>query len=152
LIDENGNQMGIMSSYDARNVAYDRGLDLVKINSDSRPVVCKLMNLSKFKYEQKKKDKLSKKNQKNIIVKEIRISLSIDIHDINIKIDKAREFIKNGDKVKLSLRFRGRELSHANKAYSVIDKFIEALGDVAIIEKRPIFENRSIFVVISPKI
>ena len=151
LIGEEGQQLGIMSAKDAQKLADEAGLDLVKIAPNAKPPVCKIVDYGKFKYEQTRKEKEAKKKQKVIEIKEIRLSPNIDTNDLNTKISAARKFITKGDRVKVILRFRGREMAHMNTSKHILDDFAQALVDVAIIEKAPKVEGRSMTMFLTEK-
>lgn len=150
LIDSDGSQLGIVPIGEAKKIAEEKQLDLVKIAPDAKPPVCKIINYSKYRYEQIKKEKEARKKQKIIITKEIRISLNIDTHDLEVKIKRAVQFLMEGNKVKLSIRFRGREMGHRDLANGLVNKFKEKLKDICVIEKHATFENRSVFLVFAP--
>ena len=140
-----------MTSIDAMKMAEDAGLDLVKIAPTAKPPVCKIVDYGKFKYEQIRKDKEARKKQKNVDIKEIRMSPNIDTNDLNTKMNAARKFITKGDKVKITLRFRGREMAHmANSRHLLVD-FAEKLSDISIIEKAPKIEGRSMTMFLTEK-
>lgn len=143
LIGEAGQQIGIVPIEEARAQAEEAGLDLVLIAPKADPPVCKIIDFGKFRYEQARKEKEARKKQKVIEVKEIRLSPNIDVNDIKTKANMARKFIEHGDRVKVTLRFRGREMSHMNESRHVLDDFAEMLSDVAVIEKPPKVEGRS---------
>ena len=151
LIGENGEQLGIMSSRDAMKMAEDAGLDLVKIAPTAKPPVCKIVDYGKYKYEQIRKEKEAKKKQKVIDVKEIRLSPNIDTNDLNTKVNAARKFLSKGDKVKITLRFRGREMAHIAHSKHILDDFAKEVEDVAVVEKAPKQEGRSISMVLAEK-
>ncbi len=151
LISENGEQMGIMSARDAYKLAQEAGLDLVKIAPTAKPPVCKIIDYNKYKYEMARKEKEAKKKQKVIEVKEIRLSPNIDTNDLNTKAIAARKFITKGDKVKVTLRFRGREMAHMQSTKIILDEFAEKLADVAIVEKAPKVEGRSMTMFLAEK-
>ena len=151
LISENGEQMGIMSARDAYKLAQEAGLDLVKIAPTAKPPVCKIIDYNKYKYEMARKEKEAKKKQKVIEVKEIRLSPNIDTNDLNTKAVAARKFITKGDKVKVTLRFRGREMAHTQSTKIILDEFAEKLADVAIVEKAPKVEGRSMTMFLAEK-
>ena len=151
LIGEEGQQLGIMSAKDAQRLADEAGLDLVKIAPNAKPPVCKIVDYGKFKYEQTRKEKEAKKKQKVIEIKEIRLSPNIDTNDLNTKISAARKFITKGDRVKVTLRFRGREMAHMNTSKHILDDFAQALVDVAVIEKAPKVEGRSMTMFLTEK-
>ena len=151
LIGEDGEQLGVVSSKEALRLAEEAGLDLVKIAPTAKPPVCKIVDYGKFKYEQTRKEKEAKKKQKTIEIKEIRLSPNIDTNDLNTKINSAKKFIEKGNKVKVTLRFRGREMAHMNQSKYILDDFAEALADVAVVEKAPKVEGRSIGMVLAEK-
>ncbi len=151
LIDENGEQLGVVATKDAQLMASQKNLDLVKISPNAVPPVCKIMDFGKFKYEAAKKDKESKKKQKVVIVKEIRLRPAIEINDLNTKAKMTCKFLEAGDKVKVAVRFRGRELGHKEIGYQVINKFIELLGDSGVPDKEPKFEGNNLILMIEPK-
>ena len=151
LISADGEQLGIMSSRDAMKLAQEAELDLVKISPKAKPPVCKIIDYGKYKYEQTRKEKLAKKKQKVIDVKEVRMSPNIDTNDLNTKINHAKKFLAKGARVKVTLRFRGRELAHVNASKYILDDFAKALEDVATIDKKPKFEGRSMTMFLAPK-
>lgn len=151
LIGENGNQLGIMSAKEAYKIAVDAGLDLIKIAPQAKPPVCKIMDYGKFRYEQSRKEKEARKKQKTVELKEVRLSPNIDTNDLNTKSNAARKFLTKGDRVKVTLRFRGREITHMNNSKHILDEFAEALSDVAVIEKQPKMEGRSMTMVLAEK-
>ena len=151
LIGEDGEQLGIVSSRDALKMAEEAGLDLVKIAPTAKPPVCKIVDYGKYKYEQVRKEKEAKKKQKTIDVKEVRLSPNIDKNDLNTKINQARKFLSKGDKVKVTLRFRGRELAHVNSSKVILEEFAEQLSDVAVVDKQPKFEGRSMIMFLTEK-
>jgi len=132
-------------------LAEEKKLDLVKISPNAKPPVCKIMDYGKFKYEQAKKDKEAKKNQKVNTIKEVRLSVNIDVHDMQTKANNAIKFLENGDKVKVSLRFKGRQMGHIDLGRKSIEKFAEIIGENGIMEKAPKLEGRSLVVMFSPK-
>ena len=151
LIGADGEQLGIMSSRDAQKLAEEAGLDLVKIAPTAKPPVCKIIDYGKYRYEQARKEKEAKKKQKTVELKEIRLSPNIEANDLNTKINAAKKFIAKGDKVKVTLRFRGREMAHMNQSKYILDDFAESLADVAVVEKAPKVEGRSIGMVLAEK-
>ena len=151
LIANDGEQLGVMSAREAQKLADEAGLDLVKISPKAKPPVCKIIDYGKYKYEQTRKEKLAKKKQKVIDVKEVRMSPNIDTNDLNTKINHAKKFLAKGARVKVTLRFRGRELAHVNASKYILDDFAKALEDVAIIDKKPKFEGRSMTMFLAPK-
>ena len=151
LIGENGEQLGIMSSRDALKLAREAELDLVKIAPGAKPPVCKIIDYGKFRYEQARKEKEAKKKQKTIEVKEVRLSPNIDENDLNTKVGAARKFIEKGNKVKITLRFRGREMAHMSKTKYILDDFAEKLADIAVVDKPSKVEGRSIVMFLTAK-
>ncbi len=151
VIGSEGEQLGIMSLEDALELAIEKKLDLVNIAPNASPPVCKILDYGKYRYELQKREKEAKKKQKTTQVKEIRLSTFIEEHDIQVKANTAIKFLKEGDKVKVSLRFRGREKDYATKGFEVMNHFSEALGDIGNIEKRPEFEGRSLIMIVAPK-
>ena len=151
LIANDGEQLGVMSAREAQKLADEAGLDLVKISPKAKPPVCKIIDYGKYKYEQTRKEKLAKKKQKVIDVKEVRMSPNIDTNDLNTKINHAKKFLAKGARVKVTLRFRGRELAHVNASKYILDDFAKALEDVATIDKKPKFEGRSMTMFLATK-
>lgn len=151
LIDNDGNQLGIMSAREANNLAKEANLDLVKIAPKAKPPVCKIIDYNKYKYDLAKKEKQDRKNQKTTDLKEVRLSPNIEEHDMNTKANMARKFIENGDKVKVTLRFRGREMAHRSSSKSVLDDFYEKLKDIADIDKPVKYEGRNMTMFLSEK-
>lgn len=149
LIDADGSQLGVVATRDALKRAEEKNLDLVKIAPQAAPPVCKIMDYGKFRFEQQKKDKEARKNQKVVEIKEIRLSLNIDTNDFNTKIGQAEKFLAKGDKVKVSIRFRGREMAHTDLGLAVQRRFAEALPE-AIVEKQPKLEGRSMQMYLTP--
>lgn len=150
MIGADGSQLGVMSSRDALRMAEEQDLDLVKIAPQAVPPVCKILDYGKYRFEQQKREKEAKKNQKVIEIKEIRLSLNIDTNDFNTKVNQAAKFIKAGHKIKVSIRFRGREMAHTNLGLEVEKRFAEALPD-AVVDKQPKLEGRSMQMFMSPK-
>ncbi|MCI5698988.1 MAG: translation initiation factor IF-3 [Lachnospiraceae bacterium] len=142
LVGADGEQLGIMSSREAYQKAQEAGLDLVKIAPKAQPPVCKIIDYGKYKYEQTRKEKEARKKQKIIEVKEVRMSPNIDQNDFNTKVNAARKFLSKGDKVKVSIRFRGREMAHTQASKPMLDEFAAKLADVANVEKPPKMEGR----------
>ena len=151
LIGPNGDQLGIMSAKEAMKYAREAELDLVKIAPNSKPPVCKIIDYGKYRYELARKEKEAKKKQKTIEVKEVRLSPNIDTNDLNTKVNQARKFLSKGDKVKVALRFRGRELAHVNASKVILDEFAEKLSDIAVVDKAPKFEGRSMVMFLTEK-
>ena len=150
LIGADGSQLGIFSAYNAQKIADEAHLDLVKISPNAVPPVCKVMDYGKYRYAQSTKEKEAKKNQKIVELKEIRLSMTIDDGDLNTKAKTAAKFLKEGNKVKVSLRMRGRQMVYVNEGIAVVLKFAELLTEVAVIEKKPVAEGRFISMVIAP--
>ena len=150
LIGADGSQLGIFSAYNAQKIADEAHLDLVKISPNATPPVCKVMDYGKYRYEQSKKEKEAKKNQKVVELKEIRLSMTIDDGDLNTKAKNATKFIKEGNKVKVSLRMRGRQMVYVSEGIAVMAKFSDFLKDVAVVEKQPVAEGRYINMVMGP--
>lgn len=151
LISNTGEQLGIVSTKDAMNMAEEQNLDLVMISPSAKPPVCRIMDYHKFSYEKAKKEKEAKKNQKVITLKEIRFSPKTEEHDIMIKAAKAREFLEDGDKVKVTVRFRGREAAYAENGYKILAIFAAKLEDVCVIEKPSKMEGRNMIMILTPK-
>ena len=151
LVSESGEQLGIMSAIDAYLKAQEAGLDLVKIAPMAKPPVCKIIDYGKYRYEMARKEKEARKKQKTIELKEVRLSPNIDTNDLNTKVGAARKFISKGDKVKVTLRFRGREMAHMNSSKHILDEFAESLSDIAVIEKAPKVEGRTMTIVLAAK-
>ncbi|MEG2697591.1 MAG: translation initiation factor IF-3 [Ruthenibacterium sp.] len=149
VIDADGSQLGVMTTRDAMQRAEEQSLDLVKIAPQGVPPVCKIMDYGKFRFEQQKKEKDARKNQKVVEIKEIRLSLNIDTNDFNTKVAHAKKFLEGGDKIKASIRFRGREMAHTDLGLAVQKRFAEALPD-AVIEKQPKLEGRSMQMFLAP--
>ena len=151
VIGADGEQLGIMSSREALNIAQEADLDLVKIVPTANPPVCKIINYGKYRYEQGRREKEAKKKQKTIEVKEIRLSPNIDVNDLNTKVGAARKFIEKGNKVKVTLRFRGREMAHMQSSKHILDDFAEQLKDVASVDKPPKIEGRNMTMFLTEK-
>ena len=151
LIGPDGEQLGIVSSKEAQKIADDAGLDLVKIAPNAKPPVCKVIDYGKYRYELARKEKEAKKKQKTVELKEIRLTPNIEANDLNTKMSAAKKFIEKGNKVKITLRFRGREMAHMNSSKHILDDFAEGLSDVAVVEKAPKVEGRSIGMVLAEK-
>ena len=151
VISADGEQLGIMSASDALHIAETKGLDLVKIAPQAKPPVCKIMDYSKFRYEQAKREKENRKKQKIVDTKEIRLSLNIDIGDFNTKVNQAKKFLSKGDKLKVSIRLRGREMAHSDLGVANMERFVEALGEDVNVDKAPKLEGRQILMFLSLK-
>ena len=151
LIGSDGEQLGIMSAKEAMFKAQEAGLDLVKIAPQAKPPVCKIIDYGKYRYELARKEKEAKKKQKTIDVKEVRLSPNIDTNDLNTKVNAARKFLSKGDRVKVTLRFRGREMAHVQSSKHILDDFAALLEDVAVVEKPAKMEGRSMSMVLTEK-
>ena len=151
VIGVNNDQLGVMSTEDARHLAEEAGVDLVMIAPNAAPPVCRIIDYGKFRYEQSRKEKEARKKQKVIEIKEIRMSPNIDTNDLNTKIAAAKKFLSKGDRVKVTLRFRGREMAHMNNSKYILDDFAEALADVAVVEKAPKVEGRTLTMFLTEK-
>lgn len=151
VIDEDGTMLGVMSRTEALDLAAERNLDLVNISPNANPPVCKILDYGKYRYELQKKEKEAKKKQKTTEVKEIRLSTFIEDHDIKVKANTASKFLKEGDKLKVSLRFRGRERDYVDKGKDVMTRFAAFLDEVGVIEKPAVFEGRSLTMIMAPK-
>ena len=151
LIGSDGEQMGIVSSEEALKIADAQGLDLVKISPQANPPVCKLLDYGKFRFEQAKKEKEARKNQHVVEIKELRMSPSIDIGDFNVKLKNAQKFIADGNRVKVSVRFRGREMAHTDIGRALLDKFAEQCAETASLDKGAKLEGRMMSIFLSPK-
>ena len=151
MISADGTQLGVMPTRQALALAEEAGLDLVKIAAQANPPVCKILDYGKYKYELQKKEKEAKKKQKTTQVKEIRLSTFIEDHDIMVKAKTGSKFLKDGDKLKVSLRFRGREKDYVARGMEVMNKFAEAVSDVGDIDRKPNFEGRSLTMILTPK-
>lgn len=151
LIGTNGEQLGIMSSREALKLAQEAGLDLVKVAPKAQPPVCKIIDYGKYRYEMSRKEKEARKKQKNVEIKEIRLSPNIEENDLKTKVTAARKFISKGNKVKVTLRFRGREMSHIQTTRHVLDDFAAELADIAVVDKPPKMEGRSLTMVMVEK-
>ena len=151
LIDENGQKLGIMDSRKALEIAADKDLDLVLVAPNGNPPVCKIMNYGKYKFEQAKKEKEAKKKQKTFELKEIRVTPNTEEHDFNFKVKNVRKFLEDGAKVKITVRFRGRELSYVKQGENILNRFIEELSDIASPDKKPLLEGKNMFIILSKK-
>ena len=151
LIGEDGEQLGIMSAREAMKIAQEAELDLVKIAPAAKPPVCKIIDYGKFRYEQSRKEKEAKKKQKTVEIKEVRLSPNIDTNELNTKVNNARKFISKGNKVKVTLRFRGREMAHVQQSRHILDDFAELLTDIAVVEKPAKLEGRNMSMVLTVK-
>ena len=151
LIGDKGEKIGVVSIREALEKAEEKNLDLVLVAPNANPQVCKIMNYGKYKFEQAKKEKEAKKKQKVLEVKELRVTPNIEEHDFEFKSKNARKFLEDGNKVKITVRFRGREVNNSKAGEIVLNKFIEALGDIATVEKAPKVEGRNMFTILAKK-
>lgn len=151
VIDSDGTMLGIMATEQALDLATEKKLDLVNISPNANPPVCKILDYGKYRYELQKREKEAKKKQKVTQVKEIRLSTFIEDHDIQVKANTASKFLKDGDKVKVNLRFRGREKDYSARGMEVMNTFADIVSEVGVIEKKPLFEGRSLTMVLGPK-
>lgn len=151
VIDADGSMLGIMASKDAQVLANSKTLDLVKIAPQAAPPVCRIMDYGKYMFELAKKEKEARKNQKIVSLKEIRLSASIEDHDFEFKVKNAVKFLKDGDKVKVSVKFRGREMNYTALGQKVLEKFAETIEEVGTVEKKPKLEGRNMIMIINPK-
>ena len=152
LIGDDGSQLGIMSRRDAQAIAEEKAMDLVLIAAEADPPVCRIMDYGKVRFEQDKKDKEARKNQKITMLKEVRLSATIEEHDIDIKVKNAIKFLNEGDKVKVGIRFHGRQVSHSEIGYNVMNVFYQKVEDIAIIEKRPTLEGRNMHMILTSRV
>lgn len=150
IISAEGEQLGVMDAKEAQRIAYEKGLDLVKISPNAKPPVCKIMDFGKYKFELSKREKENRKNQKVVNIKEVQLSPSIDTNDFNTKARQAMKFLKSGDKVRVKVRFRGRELTHSEIGKTLLDRFAEAVKEVGNVEKPAKLEGRNMIMFISP--
>ena len=151
VIGQNGEKLGVLSLNEALDKAFEAKLDLVLVAPNAEVPVCKLMNYGKYKFEQAKREKESKKNQKAFEIKEIRITPNIEKHDFEFKVKNARKFLEGGNKVKITVRFRGREMNYLKAGEENLNEFIEALEDIATVEKKPLLEGKNMFVILAKK-
>ena len=151
VVGDDGEQFGVMSTRDALALAAEKELDLVEISPNATPPVCKIIDYGKYRYEQARKEKEAKKKQKTIEIKEVRLSPNIDENDLNTKVNAARKFIEKGNKVKVTLRFRGREMAHVQSSKQILDVFSERMADVAVVDKAPKMEGRSMTMFLTEK-
>ncbi|MYL62819.1 translation initiation factor IF-3 [Bacillus hwajinpoensis] len=150
LVGADGNQIGVKSKTEALDMARNANLDLVMVAPNAKPPVCRIMDYGKFRYEQQKKEKEARKNQKIVTVKEVRLSPNIEEHDFNTKLRNARKFLEKGDKVKASIRFRGRMITHSDIGKKVLEHLAEDCKDIATVESKPKMEGRSMFLILAP--
>ncbi len=151
VVSDDGQQLGLMSAREAMEIAVQKGLDLVKVSPNANPPVCKIMDYGKFRFEQAKKQREAKKSQKIIELKEMRLSATIDKHDLEVKAKNVNKFLKAGDKVKVSIRFKGRQMAHTENGMQVMNEFFAMVGESASIEKQAKIEGRNMFMILAPK-
>lgn len=151
VIDTNGEQLGVMLTRKALELAEEKGLDLVKIVPNAKPPVCKLIDYDKYRYEQAKREREIRKNQKVVSLKEVQLSATIEENDIQTKAKNAIRFLKDGDKVKVSIRFRGRQITHTEIGLQVMQDFVKRVQDVAVVERKPLVEGRHMIMILAPK-
>ena len=151
VVDADGSQLGIMPTKQALSLAIEKGLDLVDIAPQASPKVCRIMDYGKYRYEQAKREKEARKNQKTVEVKEVRMSMNIDTHDFETKVNQANKFLKGGDKVKVSVRFRGREMAHTDLGRDLLDRFKDACAEFGAVDKPAKMEGRSLAIFMAPK-
>ena len=151
LIDENGNQLGVMPAQQALALAEERGFDLAKIQPSAKPPVCKLLDYDKYRYEQSKRERENRKNQRVVEIKEVQLSATIEENDVNTKAKMAIRFLEGGDKVKVSIRFRGRQITHSEIGIRVMTDFAERCKEVSMVERRPLLEGRNMIMILAPK-
>ena len=151
LIDEDGTQLGKMPTREALDIALEKSKDLVLVSGSLENAVCKIMDYGKYKFEQSKREKESRKKQKTVELKEIRVTPNIEGHDFSFKAKNAKKFLESGDKVKITVRFRGREISHSRLGREVLDKFIEELSEISNVEKAPRLEGKNMFAILAPQ-
>ena len=151
LIDENGGQLGVMPTQQALQLAEEKGLDLAMIQASAVPPVCKLLDYDKYRYEQAKRERENRKNQRVVDIKEVQLSATIEENDVNTKAKMAIRFLENGDKVKVSIRFRGRQITHSEIGMKVMLDFADRCKDVSMVERRPLLDGRNMIMILSPK-
>ncbi|HHY92731.1 MAG TPA: translation initiation factor IF-3 [Firmicutes bacterium] len=151
LVDEAGQQLGIMLTREALRLAQEKGLDLVKVAPDAKPPVCRIMDFGRYKYEQSKREKEARKKQKVITIKEIRIRPNIDDHDYEVKLRNMQRFLTDGDKVKVTVRFRGRQMTHTEAGHELLAKMAEQLKDLGIVEREPRLEGNQMIMILAPR-
>ncbi|MCQ2417521.1 MAG: translation initiation factor IF-3 [Oscillospiraceae bacterium] len=151
VIDANGEKKGVMSAKDAQKLAYDQNYDLVKIAPQATPPVCRIMDYGKYCFEQQKREKEARKNQRVVEIKEIRMFSAIDTHDFETKVSQGKKFLQNGDKVKVSVRFRKRAIAHPHLGEELLERYRDEIGDVAVVDKPPKMEGRAIVMFMAPK-
>jgi translation initiation factor IF-3 len=150
-VDDTGNQLGIMPTREAVRLAQEKGLDLVNVAPDAKPPVCRIMNFGRYKYEQSKREKEARKNQKIITIKEVRLRPTIDEHDYQVKLKNTMRFLANGNKVKVTVRFRGRQLVHAETGKELLARMAEEIKDVGMVEREPRLEGTQMIMILTPR-
>jgi translation initiation factor IF-3 len=150
VIDENGEQLGILAPFEALKIARERGLDLVEVSPNAVPPVCRIQDYGRFLYEKEKSERAAKKKQKVIVVKEVKFSVTVDEHDYQTKKNQAVKFLQGGDKVKASLRFRGRQMAHRDLGYNIINRLIQDIGDIGVVEFMPRMEGTILHAILAP--
>lgn len=151
LVDDEGNQLGLVPRMQAIDLAISKKLDLVNVAPNAKPPVCRIMDYGKYRYEQEKKEKEARKKQKVINIKELRFTPNIEDHDLNTKANRAIDFLKNGDRIKVSVRFRGREMGHTDLGREVLDKFYDLVSEYGVVDKKPKMEGRSLVMFLSER-
>jgi len=151
LIDTDGEQLGIFSTQDALKKAYEKDLDLVEVAPQAKPPVCRIMDYGKFKYEQAKKDREARKNQRTINIKELKMRVNIDEHDFQVKVKSAKKFLKEGDKIKVTIMFRGREIVHSELGKRLLDRLAEEVNEEGLVERKPNVEGKNMIMILAPK-
>ena len=151
LIDENGEQLGVMPTHKAMELAEERGLDLAKIQPTAKPPVCKLMDYDKYRYEQSRRERENRKNQRVVSLKEVQLSATIEENDIQVKAKMATRFLQDGDKVKVVIRFRGRQITHSEIGLKIMQNFAERVSEFCSVERRPLIDGRHMIMVLAPK-
>ncbi|MDU1043940.1 MULTISPECIES: translation initiation factor IF-3 [Peptoniphilus] len=151
LVDDEGNQLGVVATNQAIDLAISKRLDLVKVAPNAKPPVCRLMDYGKYRYDMEKKEKEARKKQKVINIKELRLTPNIEDHDLNTKANRAIDFLKNGDRVKVAVRFRGREMGHTDLGREVLDKFVDLISEYGVVDKKPKMEGRNLVMFLSEK-
>ncbi|NLY50755.1 MAG: translation initiation factor IF-3 [Firmicutes bacterium] len=151
LVDETGKQLGIVSTREALRLAQEKNLDLVKVAPDARPPVCRIMDYGRYKYEQSKREKEARKKQKIITIKEIRMRPNIDEHDYNVKVKNMQRFLGDGDKVKVTIRFRGRQMTHTDAGKTLLERMAEQLKDLGLVEREPRLEGNQMIMIMAPR-
>ncbi len=151
VVSETGEQLGVFSSREALRIAQERGLDLVEVAPHARPPVCRIMDYGKYKYEQSKREREARKKQKVVTIKEVKMRPNIDEHDFQVRAKRAESFLKDGDKIKATIMFRGREVVHADLGRKVLERLVEAVKDLCVVERPPRLEGRNMIMILAPK-